>query len=151
MTVSLYLANIANSISQIAITGVTVKDKDEMAGAYTGTPNVLYPRPEDWISNFRIQFDTVMQGATAPMTIFYTLNYRFLGTAIGDISTFPIGYSDLVDKLVLILNALIAVPAPYSGKVELIVSGVTIRPLPDPAGNMYFGADIALDISEMQN
>ena len=151
MTVSLLLANIANSISAISISGVTVKDKDQIVGNWTPTPNVLYPNPDGWITNFSIEYDALMQGATAPMTISYQLNYRFLGVQVGDISTFPVSYSALVDKLVLIINALIAVYAPYSGKVEMILNGVTIGARQDPVGNNYFGADITLNISEMQN
>jgi hypothetical protein len=92
-----------------------------------------------------------MQGTTAPMDISYTLNYRFLGTQIGDIATFPAAYSDLVSKLILIVNAIIGVYAPYSGRVEMILTGVEIGPRADPAGNMYFGADFSLAITEMQN
>lgn len=151
MTVSLQLANIADAISNISITGVTVKDKDQVAASWLSQPNVLYPNPENWITGFSIQYDTVLQGASAPMTIKYTLNYRLLTTQIGDIGTFPAAYSDLVDKIVTVLNALIGVPAPYSGKVELIVGNIEIGGKIDVVGNEYHGADIALNISEMQN
>src|SRR3990172_8976142 len=99
MTVSLNLANVANAIAAISIPDVTVKDKDEIVGNWTPLPNVLYPNPYDWITDFGIEYVTVMQGATAKMDISYTLNYRFLGVQVGDISTFPASYSALVDKL----------------------------------------------------
>jgi hypothetical protein len=150
MTVSLNLANIANAISNLSVTGVTVKDKDEIAGAWVSLPNVLYPKPDGWITNFKIKYATVMQGASAKMDISYTLNYRFLGVQVGDISTFPKSYSLLVDKLVLIVNAIIAMDAPYSGAMEMILGGVDIGAKIDPAGNNYFGADFALLITEMQ-
>jgi hypothetical protein len=151
MSVSLNLANIANSISGISISGVTVKDKDQIAGAWVSTPNVLYPAPENWISSFSMTWDALLQGANAPMTIKYTLNYRFLGTQISDLSTFPKSYSNLVDKLILIVNAIIGTPAPYSGTVEMQIANVTIGPRTDPAGNNYFGADFSVLIEEMQN
>ena len=151
MTVSLNLANVANAISNISITGVTVKDKDEIAGAWSSTPNVLYPSPDGWITSFSMTWDAMMQSADAPMTISYTLNYRFLGVQVGDISTFPKSYSNLVDKLILIINAIIATPAPYSGKVEMKATNVTIGPRTDPAGNNFFGADFSVQIQEMQN
>jgi hypothetical protein len=151
MTVSLYLASIADAISNISISGVTVKDKDQLSGNWTPLPNVLFPSPDNWITGFAIQYDALMQGASAPMTIKYTLNYRFLGVQVGDIAAFPVSYSALVDKVVAIINALIAVPAPYSGKVEMIVGNIGIGARNDPAGNNFFGADIALNISETQN
>lgn len=151
MTVSLNLSNVADAIAAISISGVTVKDKDQIIANWTPLPNVLYPQPDGWITGFSIEYVTVMQGATAKMDISYTLNYRFLGTQAGDISTFPAAYSSLVDKLILIINALIALDAPYEGSVELKIGGVEIGPRIDPAGNNFFGADIALNIKEMQN
>jgi hypothetical protein len=151
MTVSLYLASIADAISQISISGVTVKDKDQIAGSWVSAPNVLYPKPDGWITGFGLEFATVLQGALAPMDISYTLNYRFLGTQVGDIATFPIQYSDLIDKFIVIVNTIIANPAPYSGRVEMILGNVDIGPKQDPVGNNYFGVDFALRIKEVQN
>ncbi len=152
MTISLNLANIANSIAAISIFGVTVKDKDEIVANWTSLPNVLYPKPDGWITEFSLEYDTVLRGTNAPITVIYTLNYRFLGVQSGDLSIFPIAYSSLIDKLILIINAMMAVDSPYSGKVEMELAGpVNIGPLSDPTGNMFFGADIALNIREMQN
>ena len=151
MTVALFLSSIADSISAISITGVTVKDKDQIAGSWEATQNVLYPNPEGWITGFGLEYDALMQGASAPMTINYTLNYRFLGVRVGDLSTFPVSYSLLVDKFVLVINAIIATPAPYSGRVTMQIGDVSIGPKVDPIGNNYFGADFAVSISEMQN
>lgn len=151
MTVSLNLANVANAIAAISISGVTVKDKDEIVGSWTPLPNVLYPRPDGWITNFRIEYVSIEQGANAKMNILYTLNYRFLGVQAGDLSIFPAAYSALVDKLILIVNAIVALDAPYSGSVQLEISGVEIGPRTDPAGNNFFGADFAVNIMEMQN
>lgn len=151
MTVSLNLANIADAISALSVSGVTVKDKDQIAGSWVSTPNVLFPRPDGWVSNFRIVFDSVLQGTNAPMTISYTLNYRFLGVQAGDIATFPVAYSSLVDKLILIVNAIVAMYAPYSGRVEMVIGNIDIGAKVDPAGNNFFGADFSINISEMQN
>ncbi len=151
MTVSLKLASIADAISAISISGVTVKDKDQIVASWVSTPNVLYPNPDGWITNFSIDYIALMQGATAPMDISYTLNYRFLGVQVGDLSIFPAAYSSLVDKLILIINAVISVPAPYSGTVELKLGNISIGARTDPTGNNFFGADFALNITEMQN
>lgn len=151
MTTALYLSSIADSISNLSISDITVKDKDQIVGSWLSTPNVLYPNPDGWITEFSIQYDTVLQGASAPATISYTLNYRFLGVAVGDISIMPVAYSELVDKVALIINAIIATPAPYSGKVEMKAGGVNIGSRTDPVGNNFFGADFAINITEMQN
>jgi len=151
MTVSLNLANVATAISNISVSGVTVKNKDEVAGSWTSKPNVLFPNPENWVTGFGMTWDAMLQNASAPMTINYTLNYRFLGVAVGDISAMPVSYSALVDKLILIINAIISTPAPYSGRIEMKIGDVSIGPKIDPAGNNFYGADFAVNISEMQN
>ena len=152
MTFGLNLANITNSIATISVTGVTIKDKDEVVGNWTPLPNVLYPNPNNWISDFEIGYVTNLRGSTAKADISYTLNYRFLGTQSGDLATFPVALSALVDKVILIINAIFAVHAPYSGKVDMELVGISSPgPLPDPAGNLFFGCDIALRITEQQN
>ena len=151
MTISLNLANIADAISDISVSGVTVKDKDQIVGSWLPLPNVLFPNPEGWITDFSIFYATVMQGATAPMDISYTLNYRFLGVAVGDIGIMPVAYNALVEKWILIVNAIISTPAPYSGLVEMKLGAVSIGARDDPAGNQYFGADFALLVMEKQN
>lgn len=151
MTTALFLPSIADAISQISIAGITVKDKDQIVGDWKSTQNVLYPNPETWISGFTIRYDALMQGSSAPATISYNLNYRFLSVQVGDISVFPVAYSNLVDKVALIVNAIIATPAPYSGRVEMILGDISVGPKIDPVGNNYFGADFSLQITEMQN
>lgn len=151
MAFSLYLSSIADAISQISITGVTVKDKDQLSASWVVLPNVLYPNDEAWITNFELDYQTVMRDADAAVNVGYTLNYRFLGTQVGDIGTFPAAYSDLIDKFVAITNALEAVPAPYSGRVQMQVADISIGPKIDPAGNQFFGIDFALQITELQN
>ena len=151
MTVSILLSSIADSIAGISISGVTVKDRDQISASWLSVPNVLYPHPDEWITDFTIQYDSLLQGADAPMTIGYTLHYRFLGVQVGDLATMPVAYSALVDKVIAIANALIAVPGPYSGKVQMVLSDPQLGPRTDPAGNQYYGADFSLQIQEMQN
>lgn len=153
MTTSLYLSSITNAIASISVSGVTVKDVDEISPSWTGTPNILYPNPNapGFITNFEIDFDSMLQGESAPTTLRYTLNYRFLGTAIGDMGTFTVAYSNIITKVTAIYNALIAVPAPYDGRITMTPRIVDIGAKEDPAGNQFHGADFALSIEELQN
>lgn len=141
---TLYLASIADAISNTSISGVTVKDKDQVAASWESAPDVLYPNPENWISNFTPVYDVTGNLETAA----YTMNYRLLTTLVGDFATFPAAISDLVDKISLVLGALVDVINPYSANVEMKISGVSTGPKEDPAGNMYHGADISLAIEE---
>lgn len=151
MAFSLLLSGIADAISQVSIPGVTVKDRDELAASWISTPNVLYPLDEGWITNFNLVYQAITRGADAPVNVSYTLNYRFLGTQVGDMGTFTRGYLAAVDKLITIVNALEAVHAPYDGRVDMTITVTDIGPKSDPAGNQYYGADLALIITELQN
>lgn len=142
---SLYLATVADAISKISISGITVKDKDQLAAAWTGQTNVLYPNPNEpgWISDFSVVYNVAGGLETAA----YTLNYRFLSTQIGDLSTFPAEYSSLVDKVSSILDALMAAVESIDS-VTVRVSGVSVGARIDPSENQYHGADISLSIVE---
>jgi hypothetical protein len=151
MAFSLNLANIADAIAAISISGVTVKDKDQIAASWVSTPNVLYPNPDGWITDFRLEYKAIPRGSAAPVNVMYTLNYRFLGVQVGDMATMPVSYSDLVSKVIAIINAVVAVHAPYDGGVDLVVQSVDLGPMTDPAGNQYYGADLAFSVEEIQN
>lgn len=151
MTISSLLANITDAIAGISVTGVTIRDKDELAGSFIAKPNTLYPNPEGFITDFGLEYESFTRGASALVNIRYTLNYRFIGTAVGDLGTMGAAYSDMLNKVVLIINAMITATAPYDGKVDMELGAVTVGAREDPAGNVYHGADIPLKISEMQN
>jgi hypothetical protein len=63
----------------------------------------------------------------------------------------PVAYAAMIGKVVLIINAMITATAPYDGRIDLVLGNVTFGMREDPAGNQYHGADIALNITEMQN
>jgi hypothetical protein len=151
MTFALFLSSIADAISHISISGVTVKDVNELSAQWISLPDVLYPNPDQFITNYTNEFVSVLRGDTAPVNVHYTLNYRFLHVQVGDMAAMPKSYSDLLDKVAAIINAIQAVHAPYSGRVDMVIGGISLGPRDDPAGNQYFGADIALNITEMQN
>jgi hypothetical protein len=153
MTVSLNIANIADAIAAVSITGVTIKDVDQVAGSFLGQSSILYPNIDGpFMTDFSLDYKAIIRGASAPVNPFYTLNYRYLYVQVGDIAILPKAYGDCFTKLIAILNALIGVDAPYSGGVNMEIADVTdLHPLPDPVGNMFYGFDIALRVEEIQN
>lgn len=153
MTITMLLPNIADSISQISIDGITVKDVNELSGSWKNTNHILYPNPEQpgWITNFKLNYQSILKGANAPVDISYTLNYRYLSVAIGDVAQFPKAYNDLVNEVASIVAAIMGVPSPYSGKVGMEIGNVILGGRKDLAGNDYHGADIQLLITEQQN
>ena len=151
MAISSLLTTVTDAIEDISVSGVTVKDYDGIVANWQSTPNVLYPNPENFLTNFALEYQSFGHGATAQVDISYTLNYRFLGTQLGNLGNFPTAYKAVVDKVVLIINAVITNHSAASGAASVEVSSVTFGPVEDPAGNSYHGADIAFDVMEMQN
>lgn len=153
MAISSLLSSITNAIAALSITGVTIRDRDEIPAAFNGQANVLYPSPSqpEFVTNFRPVYRSFTRGASAQVDLSYTLNYRFLGTPVGSMGNFTKAYADLVDKVLLILAEMIETTAPYDGRVDMEVAAVTFGPRSDPSGAMFHGADIALSVTEMQN
>jgi hypothetical protein len=151
MTISLLLPSVAGAIANLTATGVTFKNYNGVVASWQSQPNVLYPNPEGFITGFVVTNLSFPRGASEQCDISYTLNYRFLGTQIGDLANLPAEYGAMIDKLMLVLAALITAHAPYSGAVDMTVGDISVGARSDPAGNLYHGADIALNITEMQN
>lgn len=150
MTFALNLPDVCNSIAALSISGVTIKDRDEVVASWVGSPNILYPNvnPPGFVTGFRPEYVTNLRGLNAPSDIHYTLNYRFLGTQVGDLSTMSGAYSNVVDKMVLIIAAIMDAGTIYSGKVQIELGDISIGLKEDPVGNQYHGADFALVITE---
>ena len=151
MTISILLPDITDAIKDINISGVTVKDYDGIAASWQSMPNVLYPNPEGFLSDFALEYPTVLRGGSSPVDISYTLNYRFLGVEIGDLSQMPTQYAAMIEKVLAIIAAMISTDSPYSGRAEMEVVSVSVGARADPVGNAYHGADISLKVTEMQN
>jgi hypothetical protein len=151
MTISSLLPEITHAISELQLDGISIRDIDGISPTFQGMANVFYPNPEGFISGFSVGYDSYDRGASSLANLSYTLNYRFLGTLIGDMTNMPRAYAAMIDNLLTVLNGLVETPAPYDGRVELAVGPITVGAKPDPAGNMFHGADVALRITEMQN
>jgi hypothetical protein len=153
MAFSLKLSEIADAIAALSVSGVTVKDRNELTASWAGTPNVLYPNIDGpWVTDLSLDYRAMIRGTNAPVNVSYTLNYRFLGVQVGDLAILPTAYSNLIDKVIAIINALVAMDSPYSGAMNIEIAAVSdLHPLADPAGNMYYGCDFALRVEEIQN
>jgi hypothetical protein len=151
MTISLSLATVADSISKLSISGVTVKDLDELSASWKSLPNVLYPKPDGWISNAKFTVDTFGSMGVEKATFTCNMAYRFLGTEIGNMGAFSAAYSNVITKLVLILNVILANDV-ITGAVDFRLLGISnIGPLADPAGNVFHGCDLVFTYSEFVN
>jgi hypothetical protein len=152
MTISSLLTTITGEIAALSITGVTIKDYDEVVVNWKAMPNVLYPNVENFLTGLKLDYESFPHGASAQVNISYTLNYRFLGTQVGNnTATYSLAYKDVIDKVLLIINAIVTNHSYASGKASVELAGVKFGGFSDPSGAFYHGADIALSVVEMQN
>lgn len=150
-TATTYMASIVSAISQLTITGITIKDIDEVAASWVSLPKVLYPNIDDFVTNFELNYPTFVQDGTGPVDIKYSLNYRYLSTQVGDMATVAVQSNLVLAEVISIVNKMLTVRAPYDGRVLMTLGDLSIGARLDPAGNQYFGADFALNVEEIQN
>lgn len=149
---SLAIVTVADSISKLSVSGVTLKDLD-------GIPTrvrkrdcpIFYPKPDGFISGFTPERVSMGSGSTAQLNVNYNLNYRFLFTPIGSERGLFALYPTMVAKVVLILEAVLANDI-ITGLVDFQVIDVgEFGPVEDPMGNFFHGCDFSLEILEFVN
>ena len=149
---ALALVTVADSIAGLTVTGVSIKDVDQIppAADLLRTP-VLFPEPLNFVTDFQMVRDSFGPGSTAKMTVTYTLNYTFCYCPIGQGRTGLDVYDDMTGKVAAIWDAVLAIGA-LTGCVDLVPAGVSeFGPVPDPSGNMYLGCRLAFQVTEFVN
>lgn len=149
---ALAIATVADSISKLTVSGVILKDIDEIPSSVADrdTPMII-PRPDGFISNFRFQRDSFGAGGDAKITVRYTLLYRLLAAKVGSGRGLFDVYDTMITKTGLFLDAIIANDA-ITGAVDIIAAGVeNVGGVGDPAGNIFHGCDISIDVMEFVN
>lgn len=143
---SLQISTVADSISKLSITGLSVYDIDNMpADAGRNLPCVL-PAP-NFITGF---IPEVVSIDRQEIDFTYTLNYRLLGDLVGVGRGIHEMYPILVDALEAFLYAIVTNHA-VTGLIDLQVANVTeFGVVTDPAGNEYHGCNISLTVLEFK-
>ena len=148
MTINCQLVTIADAISGLSISGVTVKDIDTVPENAIDYCPVLFPVPDNFITD--MQFERVSFGgdSVAAMNVSYTMHYRYLHAPIGSGSVLQ-NYKGIIEKLELILEAIMGNSSP-TGAVNMTLLNVSdLGPVSDVAGQtMFHGVDIALRVEE---
>jgi hypothetical protein len=150
---ALQAAEIATSIAGLSISGMkSLRDLDRIPETVSAREcPILYPRPDNWITNMRVERNSYGSGSQARFTLRYTLNYVYLHSPISTGRSLFSEYKAMVQQVLLILAALLATDAP-GGVVDLLPQNVPMfDPVVDPAGNFFHGCVIAIDIAELVN
>src|SRR3972149_7264806 len=103
---TLAISTICDSTSSLSVSGLTIKDLNEIPEAVTGRDcPVIYPKPDGFVTNFEMVRDSFGGGPTAKMTVTYDLTYRLLGAPIGAGGGLVDSYSLLVQKMDAFIGA----------------------------------------------
>ena len=142
---------VANSIAAISVTGLTIKDIDEIPENITQRDcPILIPAPQ-FVTNFRHARNSFGTGSTAKQSAQYTLNYRLFYQELGASRGLRDAYSGMVEMVGLIWDALIS-NSELTGAVDVIprpISGFGVVASPNDKG--FYGCDFSVDIMEFVN
>jgi hypothetical protein len=148
MSINVQFATVIDAISNLSVSGVTLKDVDTIPENVQLLCPVLFPRPDNFITEVTPEFVTYGSLGTAKINLSYTLNFMYchapIGSGLGGVFA---NYGSLITNLELILEKILESDV-VTGAVDLQLAGVNIAPITDPAGNNYFGAEIALRVQE---
>ena len=148
---SLQIANVCDEIAGLSVTGVTIRDIDEIKEELGGrdTP-YLMPKPDGFITDFSVERDSFGAAANARKTATYTLNYTYLHAPLGSGRGLFDVYDGMVKNSFAILDAIIAKDSTIA--VDLVPSdALAYGPVVDPAGNAYHGCIISVYVTEFVN
>ena len=143
------IATVTDSISKLVISGVTLKDTDGIPEEVSERVcPIMFPDPDNFVTSLTVTPQSFGAGTSGKNDIRYTLNYVFLYAQVGSkryLSDYIVG---LVSMTVLILNSIIANDS-VTGSVDIAprIAG-NFGQMQDPAGNMFFGVMISVDVRE---
>ena len=148
MTITSAIATVADSIAGLSISGVTIKDIDQIPDSAAFLCPLLIPQPANFVTDLSVSFETFGSNGGAKINTNYTLNYVFLfcevGSGLGSFAAF----AGLVAKLSTILVAINSSDA-ITGAVDVKINSIgNIGVITDPAGNEFWGLEFSLRVLE---
>lgn len=145
---SIKIITVLDSISALSVSGVTVKDVNEVDEAWQVRGAVLYPLIDNLMSFSRPTRQSFGVGSAKRLDINYVLNYRLLYAPVGSGRGVKDIFSGLMTTVAATLDALNVLDAP-SGSVDIEASINEGRPVvKDPAGNDFWGCDFTINVLE---
>lgn len=152
MTISLGLETLITNIAALNISGVTIKDTDEIPEEVTSrNKQMLIPKPDGFLSGFNLVRASLSTGSGGQWDVPYSLTYRYLhspaatGRGLFDL------YPAFVAKVVLIINAIMENDG-IAGVEDFKFRDIqNFGPVADPLGNIFHGCDLVFDVFELIN
>jgi len=148
---ALRVATISNSIAALSVSGLVLKDIDEIPAEVGDRTPILIPMP-DYMTDFEMVRDSFGSGDTAKMTVQYTLNYRLCYIRAGAGRANVLEYFDnMVSMCAAIMDAVLAIGV-FTGAEDIVPVGiVNMGIVNDPADQPYYGCDLSFRVLEFVN
>lgn len=149
MTLTVGIVTIADSISNLSISGVSVKDIDQIPESALSVLPVLFPRPQKWITDISFPIKSLGGDENRAIDCTYVMNYRYLHAVVGSGGGLLAVYASLIANLILIVKAILSNSSP-TGAIDMSIAYITdIGVLTDPAGEtQYHGVEFGIRILE---
>jgi len=143
MTIALNPVTVAASIAALSVSGVTIKDIDEIPDSANMLCPLVVPM-SNFITNITPQTQSFGSNGGAKIDFSYSLNYGFLYAEIGSGINGYAPYAGLMQKLELILETILGNDA-ISGLVDMKLESLSeVGTIEDPAGNQFWGVTFSL-------
>lgn len=147
MTITCNFASVATTISQLTISGVTVKDISAIPVSGNMITPVLFPNPH-FISGMKTELQSLMGNPPGPVDFEYSLNYVYLHCPAGS----AVSQLDVIQGLMTNYVAIVAAitNGTYNGKAE-VSFGQAQDPgiIEDPAGNQFWGVLFSVKVKDI--
>jgi len=148
MAITSTISTVADSISNLSVSGVTIKDIDQIPESAAMLCPLLIPQPDNFVTDLSVSFETFGSNGSAKINTNYTLNYVFLFCEVGSGLGAFAAFSGLVAKLSAILVAINSNDA-ITGAVDVKINSIgNIGVITDPAGNEFWGLMFSLRVLE---
>jgi len=144
VTIALNPITVADSIADISISGVTVKNTSNIPQSGQLVLPILFPQPSGFVSDIVVENQSVGPNTSAAIDFSYTLHYVFLFQELGSGVSQLDPYQPLLEKLELILEAILENDA-VTALVDMRLNGVDgLGQVEGPDGVQYWGALFSL-------
>jgi len=149
---SLAITTISNAVAALSVSGLTIKDVDEIPQAVNNRDcPLLVPNPDNYVSGFYVVSDSFGIGSGHKWTAQYTLNYILLYAAVGaGRTTVMEKYSGMVSTAFAFFDALFAANS-LSGSVDFEPGMIDGFGMVDMASVSFHSCNVSLKVKEFIN
>jgi hypothetical protein len=145
---ALAIATVTNSIAALSVSGLTIKDIDEIPSSAVGRNlPIMFPNPAGFVNNFDAQKATTGEGVNSKWDVSYELNYLILYAASGAGRGLEL-FAPTVSLAFAVMDA-VMICNPIAGAVLLRPGTIGVPgAITDPSGGEFYGVQVSFRVLE---